>query len=156
MTRSGADLALLLLSGYRMLVEDAMAELSRHGFDDFRPGHEFALRAIDGGATNASALGRALGVSKQAAAKTIATLDDRGYVASESDPADKRRHRLRVTPRGRRAMSTGEAAFEGLRRRLEERVGTDALFAMEKTLAAAVGERGVRPEAPGWAASEGG
>ena len=46
MSRSGADLALLLLGGFRTLVDGAMVELAARGYDDFRPTHEFAMRAI--------------------------------------------------------------------------------------------------------------
>src|ERR1035441_10142144 len=99
MSRSGADLALLLLGGFRSLVDTATAELARRGYEDvrpvhafamraiaagagnagepracykdLRPVHAFAMRAIAAGAGNASDLGRRLSVSKQAAAKTI-------------------------------------------------------------------------------------
>ena len=88
MPRSGADLALLLLSGFRILVDAATAELAARGYDDFRPSHEFAMRAIIAGADSASDLGRRTAVSKQAAAKTIAVLVQRGYVSSAPDPSD--------------------------------------------------------------------
>ena len=91
MSRSGADLALLLLGGFRSLVDAATAELAVRGYEDVRPVHDFAMRAIAAGADNASELGRRLSVSKQAAAKTIAVLQERGYVAREADPLDARR-----------------------------------------------------------------
>ena len=69
MSRSGADLALLLLGGFRSLVDGATAELARRGYEDVRPVHDFAMRAIAAGAGNASELGRRLSVSRQAAAK---------------------------------------------------------------------------------------
>jgi hypothetical protein len=54
-SRSGADLALLLLGGYRSLVDAATSELASHGYEDFKPVHEFALRAIVGGGREAAA-----------------------------------------------------------------------------------------------------
>jgi MarR family len=80
MERSGPALALLLLGCYRKLVDEAVVGLAERGFKDVRPVHDFALRAIAAGADSASELGRSLSVSKQAAAKTIATLLERGYV----------------------------------------------------------------------------
>ena len=50
--------------------------------------HGFAIRAIATGADSASDLGPRTAVSKQAAAKTIAVLEERGHVAREVDPAD--------------------------------------------------------------------
>ena len=100
MSRSGADLALLLLGGFRSLVDGATAELARRGYEDVRPVHDFAMRAIAAGAGNASELGRRLSVSKQAAAKTIAVLQERGYVTRGTDPRHARRMLLQVTPLG--------------------------------------------------------
>ncbi|MCC9146791.1 MULTISPECIES: MarR family winged helix-turn-helix transcriptional regulator [unclassified Arthrobacter] len=152
MSRSGADLALLLLGGYRRLVDEAMAQLDEQGFEDFRPAHEFALRTIASGADNASELGRGLAVSKQAAAKTIATLLDRGYVMRDADPKDARRKHLAVTPRGFEVMRQGEAVFERLREEWSERLGHGELEKLESTLARLVGDAAVRPVAPGWIA----
>ena len=78
MSRSGPELALLLMGSYRKLVDAAVHELAARGYDDVRPMHDFAMRAIASGADNASELGRRLSVSKQAAAKTVALLVDRG------------------------------------------------------------------------------
>ncbi|MDQ1579630.1 MAG: hypothetical protein QOD05_405, partial [Microbacteriaceae bacterium] len=91
MSRSGADLALLLLGSYRSMVNAATSELASRGYKDFKPIHEFALRAIVAGADSASDLGRRTSVSKQAAAKTIAVLVERGFVVSAPDPNDARR-----------------------------------------------------------------
>lgn len=46
------------------------------------------MRAIAGGADNASELGRWLSISKQASAKVVTLLEDRGYVARMDDAAD--------------------------------------------------------------------
>jgi DNA-binding MarR family transcriptional regulator len=154
MPRSGADLALLLLGGYRTLVDAAMAELAARGYDDFRPVHDFAMRAVVAGADSASELGRRMSVSKQAAAKTIAVLVDRGYVSRDADPGDARRKQLRVTARGRDAMRQGEAIFDELREAWERQIGTPELAVLEARLTTLVGDRAVRPDEPGWVAQD--
>ncbi|CAI9400699.1 MarR family winged helix-turn-helix transcriptional regulator [Nocardioides sp. T2.26MG-1] len=154
MSRSGADLALLLLGGYRKLVEAVVAELEVRGYPDARPVLEFAMRAIDAGADSASELGRRLSVSKQAAAKTIATLVERGYVDTEVDPSDRRRKRVRVTDRGHALMREGEAIFDELRDEWARTLGADGLARLERDLAAVVGDSPLRVEAAGWAAQE--
>jgi DNA-binding MarR family transcriptional regulator len=154
MSRSGADLALLLLGGFRSLVDTATIELARRGFEDFRPVHEFALRAIVAGADSASELGRRTAVSKQAAAKTIAVLVDRGYVAIAPDPHDARRKRLQVTDRGTDVMAQGEEILEGVRADWQRRIGRSELAALESHLAALVGDSAIRVEAPGWVAAD--
>ncbi len=121
MSRSGAELALLLLGGFRALVDDAVQELAPRGYEDVRPVHDFAMRAIAAGADNASELGRRLSVSKQAAAKTVAVLQERGFVARGADPLDARRKRLQVTPLGFEVMRVGEAIFDELREKWKRR-----------------------------------
>lgn len=150
MSRSGADLALLLLGGFRSLVDAATAELARRGYEDVRPVHDFAMRAIAAGADNASELGRRLSVSKQAAAKTITVLQARGYVARDTDPLDARRKRLHVTPLGHEVLRQGESIFDELRDQWKQQIGSNELASLEKHLADLVGAQPVRLDAPGW------
>jgi DNA-binding MarR family transcriptional regulator len=152
MSRSGADLALLLLGGFRVLVDDAIVELAERGYEDVRPVHDFAMRAIAAGADNASELGRRLSVSKQAAAKTVAVLEERGYVVRGDDPLDARRKRLQVTTLGFEVMRVGEAVFDELRDTWRRKIGTKQLERLESDLAALVGASAVRVETPGWIA----
>ncbi len=154
MSRSGADLALLLLGGYRSLVDAATSELASRGFEDFKPLHEFALRAIVAGADSASDLGRRTAVSKQAAAKTIAVLVERGYVASSPDPEDARRKRLEVTSLGFSVMAAGEAILESTRQKWAEQIGPAELADLEARLAVLVGDAAIRIDAPGWVARD--
>lgn len=153
MSRSGADLALLLLGGFRALVDDAVLELAARGYEDVRPVHDFTMRAIAAGADNVSELGRRLSVSKQAAAKTVAVLEERGYVTRGVDPLDARRKLLQVTALGFEAMSVGEAVFDELRDKWMRKIGTKQLERLEADLAALVGASPVRVESPGWIAN---
>lgn len=149
MTRSGADLALLLLGGFRSLVEAAQEELGRRGYEDVRPVHEFAIRAIAAGADNASELGRRTAVTKQSAAQTIGVLETRGYVVREADPTDARRMRLHVTDRGFALLREGEAVFDELRQEWARRIGQEELQHLEAQLTELVGDAAVRLDAPG-------
>jgi DNA-binding MarR family transcriptional regulator len=151
--RSGADLALLLLGGFRTLVDAARAELAERGYPDVRPSHEFAMRAIDAGADNASDLGRRMSMTKQAAARIVELLLEDGYIARDADPRDARRKRLVVTPRGHAMMTEGERIFDGLRAAFEQRIGSDELAALERNLAELVGDGRIRLDEPGSAAT---
>jgi DNA-binding MarR family transcriptional regulator len=153
MSRSGADLALLLLGGFRVLVDDAVLELAKRGYKDVRPVHDFTMRAIAAGADNASELGRRLSVSKQAAAKTVAVLEERGYVIRGADPIDARRKRLEVTALGFEVMEVGEAVFDELRDKWKRKIGAKQLERLESDLANLVGASPVSIESPGWIAN---
>ena len=154
MSRSGADLALLLLGGFRVLVDAATEELARRGHRDVRPVHDFAMRAIAAGADSASELGRQLSVAKQSAAKTIAVLQERGYVTREPDPRDARRKRLEVTPLGFEVLRQGEAVFDELRVRWEQKIGAAELASLEGRLTQLVGTGPIRFDTPGWIARD--
>ncbi|MEV8373449.1 MarR family winged helix-turn-helix transcriptional regulator [Kribbella sp. NPDC056861] len=154
MPRSGANLALLMLGGFRSLVDAATVELAARGYQDVRPVHDFALRAIAGGADSASELGRQMSVTKQAAARTVATLEERGYVGREVDPADARRMRLQVTDQGFAVLRTGEAVFDELRAQWQQQIGPEKLAELESLLTELVGEQPVRLDTPGWFARD--
>ena len=154
MSRSGADLALLMLGGFRSLVDAATIELAAHGYEDVRPVHDFALRAIAAGADSTSELGRRMAVTKQGAARTVAVLEERGYVVREVDPADARRRRLEVTDRGFAMLREGERIFDELREQWRQRIGPAKLAELESLLTELVGDKTVRLDAPGWVSQD--
>ncbi len=149
MPRPGADLALLLLGGFRVLADRTTDELAARGYQDYRPVHDFALSAILAGADNASELGRRMSVSKQAAAKTIAALEERNYVSRKPDSTDGRRMRLQVTEHGLAIMREGAAIMDELRRQWEQQVGAGPMAQFEDTLRQLVGSNTVRLDTPG-------
>jgi DNA-binding MarR family transcriptional regulator len=153
-SRPGADLALLLLGSYRNLVDEVVRELTARGYPDTRPSHEYAMRAIKAGADNATELGRRLAITKQAAAKTITALVARGYVTTATSPTDARRKHIQLTEHGLALMREGEAIFNEVRARWEERLGAEELARLETQLAQFVGDSPIDLNAPGWAAQE--
>lgn len=132
---SGVELALALLGGFHSMVDEVHVELAKRGHDGVRPVHEFALRAVDAGADTASALGRRMSVTKQAAAQTIAALEEFGYVNRTPDPNDARRKRIQVTPRGHELMTIGGALFDDVRSGWAARIGPENLEILETHLA---------------------
>jgi DNA-binding MarR family transcriptional regulator len=152
MDRSGANLALLLIGGFRSLVDAATVELGRYGYEDVRPVHDFAMRAIVAGSDNASELGRRLSVSKQAAAKTISVLQERGYVTRDADPLDARVKHLQVTSLGFDVLRRGEMIFNELRNRWAQQIGSAQLESLETQLTALVGAPPERFDIAGWIA----
>jgi DNA-binding MarR family transcriptional regulator len=132
-------LALLLFGGFRTMVDTATLELAKRGHPDVRANHEFAMRAIQSGAGSAVEVAGKLGITKQAAAKTIATLEARGYVIRETDPADGRRRPLLLTRRGQEMLDQGQAILDDLRQTWAETIGEARLSDAEKVLQLIVG-----------------
>jgi DNA-binding MarR family transcriptional regulator len=145
----GSDLPLLMLLGFRALIDDVHTELAGAGHPGFRPLHGVAFKAIGDGVT-ASELGRRLGVSKQAAGKTIEGLEREGYVERVADPDDARSKIIRLTPRGVEVRQLAFDAMAGLRGRWAERLGAEKLAAIEEGLREMTADREVRFDIPGW------
>jgi DNA-binding MarR family transcriptional regulator len=133
-TSRGARLASQLLQAFTAMSAEVNEDLAGRGHPGATPALHFAMEAIEHGASDASALGRALGVSRQAAAKTIRSLEDLGYVDRGVDDEDARRRPLRVTDRGREWTALGAAAFERIRERLEASEGAEHVDVLEQLL----------------------
>jgi DNA-binding MarR family transcriptional regulator len=146
----GFELPLRLLSGFRALVDQLNAQLAREGHPGVRPVHGFALQAIGPTGSTAVELGRRLGVSKQAAGKTIDALQRLGYVQRRDDPADARRKVVAITPRGRDCLVRSARIFDELRRGWAEVLGETRLRALEDDLRRVAPGEPLGVDAPGW------
>ena len=116
------------------MVDEVIDELERRGHPGVTATHEFALNAVDAGAQSASDLARRLNVSRQAAAKTIAVLEELGYLERRDDQTDARRKTLVVTIRGHDMMTIGAAAFDELHARWSAQIGPSRLESVESAL----------------------
>lgn len=132
--RAGFELPLLLIGAFRSLIDELHRTLAEDGHGEARPLHGFALQAIGPDGSTASELGRRLGVSKQAAAKTVGSLEGAGYVCREPDPTDGRAVRLLRTPRGEEMLALSAAFFETYRSRLTQVLGPRRLCELEDGL----------------------
>ncbi|UNO43967.1 MarR family winged helix-turn-helix transcriptional regulator [Streptomyces sp. MST-110588] len=146
----GYELPLLLFLGFRTLIDELHAELARQGHPDLRPLHGFVLQAVGARGTTAVELGRSLGVSKQAAGKTIDTLERLGYVERVKDPADTRRKIVRLTGRGHDGLARSARIFDELRARWADRLGAGRLSALESDLRKVTPPDLFRLDVPGW------
>ncbi|MCT2277153.1 MarR family winged helix-turn-helix transcriptional regulator [Micromonospora chalcea] len=148
--RPGFALPLLLLAGFRTLVDDLHAELARQGHLELRPAHGFVLQAVGPAGTTASDLGHRLGVSKQAAGKTVDRLVALGYLERVDDPADARRRLVRMTAKGRDGLHRSAVVFDELRDRWAATLGADRVDAIEDDLRRMVPADVFRLDVPGW------
>jgi DNA-binding MarR family transcriptional regulator len=146
----GFELPLLLFAGFRSVIDELHAELARRGHPDLRPAHGFALQAIGIGGATATETGRRLGISKQAAGKTIDRLEELGYVHRAEDDKDRRRKLIRLTPRGISALAMSALIFNDIRSRWEGALGTARLSALEADLRTMAPGDTFRLDVPGW------
>lgn len=146
----GFELPLLLFAGFRALIDELHAELAQRGHPDARPVHGFAMQAIGPAGATASEIGRRLGVSKQAAGKTVDRLAALGYVERADDPHDARRKLIRLTPRGLDMLNQSAEIFDRLRARWVERLGAERVASLESSLRTVVPAAGFPVDVPGW------
>jgi DNA-binding MarR family transcriptional regulator len=146
----GFELPVRLLIGFRSLIDDLHAELARQGHPDTRPMHGFVFQAIGPDGITAAELGRRLGVSKQAAGKTIDSLEQLGYVRREQDRRDRRQKIVVLTERGIDALARSAAIFDDLRAGWAEILGTERLAELESDLRLVTGDLVLPLDAPGW------
>jgi len=142
------------LLAFRSVIEEVHAELAGHGHADMRPMHGFVFQAIAraGGPNGCTAadLGRALGVSKQAAGKHIETLARLAYVRLHVDPADARRKVCTLTDSAYDALDRSARAFDGIRDRWSRTLGPDRLAALERDLRLLAPGEVFRLDTPQW------
>jgi DNA-binding MarR family transcriptional regulator len=150
---AGYELPLLLLAAFRAVIDEAHEELAARGHPELRPAHGFAMQAIGTFGATAADVGRRLGVSKQAAGKTIDRLAELGYVERAGESADRRRKLVRLTPRGTEALALSASAFEHVRARWAGLLGTDRVAGLEADLRAVAPGQAFRLDIPGWLGS---
>jgi DNA-binding MarR family transcriptional regulator len=150
MSSAGYELPLLLFGGFRSIIDELHAELGRRGHRDMRPAHGFALRAIGFSGATATELGRRLGISKQAAGKTVERLESLGYVQRRSDGTDRRRKLVRLTPRGIEALTLSAAIFSDIQARWAQTLGQARVDDLEASLRIMAPDEALRLDVPGW------
>jgi DNA-binding MarR family transcriptional regulator len=150
MSIDGFELPLLLFGGFRVIIDELHAELARRGHPDLRPAHGFAMQAIGLQGATATEAGKRLGISKQAAGKTLDRLEQLGYVERADDDTDRRRKTVKLTSRGLEALAMSAMIFEEIRQRWRDKLGADREAELERDLRRMVPGDTFRLDAPGW------
>jgi DNA-binding MarR family transcriptional regulator len=150
MSNAGYELPLLLFGGFRAIIDELHAELARRGHPDLRPAHGFTMQAIGLGGATASDVGKRLGISKQAAGKTVDRLEALGYVRRTGDDADRRRKLIRLTARGTEALTLSAMIFDDIHARWARSLGLTRLDGLEAALRTMVPAGTFRLDIPGW------
>jgi DNA-binding MarR family transcriptional regulator len=146
----GHELPLRFFAAFRAAVDAVHDDLAANGHPGLRPMHGFVFQAIGTQGTTAVELGARLGVTKQAAGKTIAALEKQGYVERAPDPADARRKAVRLTAAGLDVLDRSARTFQRVHTEWAAQIGPDRLEALETDLAALTPGDLMRLDAPGW------
>ncbi len=146
----GVVLPLLLFAGFRSIIDELHAELAVRGHPDVRPAHGFAMQAIGVDGVTATELGRRLGVSKQAAGKTVDRLAGLGYVDRTDDESDGRRKLVRLTERGIDVLRSSAEILDDLRTTWVAALGSTRVAELERDLQVLTPAADLRFDVAGW------
>ena len=143
MRRPGLVLPMLLLAGFESINDEANRRLAEQGHPGMRAAYGFTMQAVGGGST-VSEVGRVLGISKQAATKTVGRLVELGYLRIDGDPADARRKIVTPTARGIDMLNRSAMIFEEIANEWADAIGRRRFGQLEDDLDALVGDRALR------------
>ncbi|GAB2848732.1 MarR family winged helix-turn-helix transcriptional regulator [Actinocorallia aurea] len=146
----GFELPIRLLLAFRAIIDELHTRIADRGHPDMRPMHGFVFQAVGPGGCSTAELGRRLGVTKQAAAKTVDSLERLGYLTRVPDPADARARTVHLTPLGADALRTSAEIFDALRTEWSEKLGPTRLSDFESTLRTMTDTEPFRLDFPTW------
>lgn len=128
------DFAILLTAASRCVSDrlvDAVAPVSDGAM---RPSYGFVIRAVAAERPTVSRLAELLGVSKQAASRTADDMVTAGLLQRSSDPDDRRRTSLQLTPMGQGVRARALAESQAMEDELRDRFGTTAVEQLRELL----------------------
>ncbi|MDL5158431.1 MarR family winged helix-turn-helix transcriptional regulator [Actinomycetospora termitidis] len=152
---SGGELALRLFAAFRHLVDRVHVDLAEHGHPRVRPTHGFALQAVGPTGATAGELATRLGVTKQAAGKTVDALEALGYVERAGDPQDARRKIVALTATGSEVLGLSARFFDRAHAQWVATVGDEQAGAFEQVLRTITDEVTPRLDAASWLGDDG-
>jgi DNA-binding MarR family transcriptional regulator len=120
------------------LMDGIQEGVMSRGFDDVRPSYAFACERINAGDATIGDVAQHLGLSKQAGARIVQQLEERGYVTRRTDPLDSRAVILSLTKRGAACTRAAEISATDTVARWRSVLGETRLRQLQQALRAIV------------------
>jgi DNA-binding MarR family transcriptional regulator len=136
------DLSLASLFAGWALADELQRRLAADGLDDLRFADGFVFQHLVDGPRTIGSLAERLGVTQQAASKSVADLERRGYVTREPDPDDARARRVALTDRGHAAIDGGRRHRAAIEAELAGRLGARRVESARRLLDDVVADLG--------------
>ena len=146
---AAADLSLAAQFAGWAMADEIQRRIAGDGFADIRFADGFVFQHLVGGAITIGVLAERLGVTQQAASKSVADLERRGYVQRTADPDDARARRVALTPRGEGAIAAAREHRAALATELAERLGERRVEAARRLLLDVIADLGGEPAVRG-------
>ena len=140
--------AVALLAG-DAAADDVVRRLRAAGHAGVRRSHGYLIQVLLDRSPTIGELALDLGVSQQAASKTVGELEDLGYVERRPSPDDRRVRRVVLTGRGHDVVETARRFRRELEDAVRSRIGDDGVEQARQALLVLVDVLGVRERIAG-------
>ena len=131
-------LARLFAIAFRSLMERVHTQLAERGYHDVGSQFGYVLLAARDRPLTGNEVATLMGISKQAASKLIDAMESAQYLERRAHAEDGRAKLLRITPQGKRLLSTVEAIYAELEAEWASVIGAGALRSMRADLTRAL------------------
>ena len=120
---------------FRVMSDETTRRVVARGHDGLQPAHLRLLGNLDTEGTRLNALGRRMGVSRQAVSQMVDEIERLGRIERHPDPDDARAVIVRFTPQGRRMLTDGIAAMTDIEGEYAAVIGKPAMRRIKADLA---------------------
>lgn len=134
--RSPAELIALLDRSVDAVI---LERLRAKGYAGVTAVHARVFEALYFGAARITELARYAAVTKQSMGELVATLESRGYVRRQPDPADGRATLVRLTRKGQASIAVAVATLAEIESSWQTRLGEKRYRALHEALAELAG-----------------
>jgi DNA-binding MarR family transcriptional regulator len=131
---AAADLSLASLFTGWALADELQRRLAADGFADSRFADGVVFQHLVAGPVTITTLAESLGVTQQAASKTVADLQARRYVTRRTDPADARAKQVALADRGQAVIAAARKHRAALDADLRKALGNDRVESARQLL----------------------
>ncbi|GAA1683401.1 MarR family transcriptional regulator [Kribbella yunnanensis] len=131
---AAADLSLASLFTGWALADELQRRLSADGFADSRFADGVVFQHLVSGPVTITTLADRLGVTQQAASKTVADLESRGYLTRAPAPTDARAKQVTFTPRGKAVIAAARKHRAAIDTELRKALGNNQVEAARQLL----------------------
>lgn len=114
--------------------EALQSNLRRDGWPTPTRTQSMLFANIAMGETRPARLAANLGITRQSMSQLIATMVERNILVVEPDPGDRRAQKISFHPDSAPLRHAAEAVMVGLHHRLDARLGTDRLSALDDVI----------------------
>ncbi|MFO0672007.1 MAG: helix-turn-helix domain-containing protein [Polyangiaceae bacterium] len=129
------DVGTLALFVGQAFVDEVRRRVEAKGLSGLRVSHGYVIQHLVTSPRTISELATRMGVTQQAASKSVAELEALGYVERRVAPEDARVRTVALSARGEEAVRAARAARSALERELARRHGDDAIRRARRLLA---------------------